>query len=59
VVVAGGPRLGDITVGALASRFGEGPAAIIGGVACAVVVIALAATVGRRLLRYDAADPQP
>ncbi|GAB2613929.1 MFS transporter [Pseudactinotalea suaedae] len=59
VVVAGGPRLGDITVGALASRFGEGPAAIIGGVACAVVVIALAATAGRRLLRYDAADPQP
>lgn len=59
VVVAGGPRLGDLTVGALASRFGEGAAAVIGGVACAVVVLALCATVGRRLLRYDAAAPQP
>lgn len=59
VVVAGGPRLGDLTVGAMASRFGEGAAAVIGGVACAAVVLLLAATVGRRLLRYDAADPQP
>lgn len=59
VVVAGGPRLGDLVVGALASRFGEGAAAVIGGVACAVVVLLLAGTLGRRLLRYDAADPQP
>lgn len=59
VVVAGGPRLGDLTVGSLASRFGEGTAAIIGGVACIAVVLALAATIGRRLLAYDATDPQP
>ena len=59
VVVAGGPRLGDMVVGSLASRFGEGAAAVIGGVACIAVVLTLAATIGRRLLRYDAADPQP
>ncbi|WP_156252422.1 MFS transporter [Pseudactinotalea terrae] len=59
VVVAGGPRLGDLTVGALASRFGEGAAAVIGGAACVAVVILLAGTIGRRLVRYDAADPQP
>ncbi len=59
VVVAGGPRLGDLVVGASASRFGEGAAAAIGGVACLAVVLALTATVGRRFVRYDAADPQP
>src|SRR5690606_30681854 len=59
VVVAGGPRLGDLVVGSLASRFGEGAAAVIGGVTCAAVVLLLSATLGRRLLRYDAADPQP
>jgi MFS family permease len=59
VVVAGGPRLGDLLVGAGASWFGEGAAAVIGGVACAVVVVVLALTLGRRFLRYDAADPQP
>lgn len=59
VVVAGGPRLGDLVVGSLASRFGEGAGAVIGGLACIVVVLTLAATIGRRLLRYDAADPQP
>lgn len=59
VVVAGGPRLGDLAVGSLASRFGEGAGALIGGVACIAVVLLLAATIGRRLLHYDAADPQP
>lgn len=59
VVVAGGPRLGDMVVGAWADRFGEGAAAVIGGALCAVAVLATVATIGRRLLRYDALDPQP
>jgi MFS family permease len=59
VVVAGGPRLGDLVVGTGASWFGEGGAAVVGGVACVVAVVVLAATLGRRFLRYDARDPQP
>lgn len=59
VVVAGGPRLGDMVVGSLASRFGEGAGALIGGIACIAVVLTLAATIGRRLLHYDATNPQP
>lgn len=59
VVVAGGPRLGDLVVGTGASWFGEGGAAVVGGVACVACVIVLAATLGRRFLRYDARDPQP
>jgi hypothetical protein len=58
VVVAGGPRLGDLVLGGAAARFGEGLAAVGGGLACLVVVGLL---VRRRpaFLRYDARDPQP
>jgi MFS family permease len=58
VVVAGGPRLGDLVVGGTAARFGEGVAAVAGGLACLAVVGLL---VRRRpaFLRYDARDPQP
>lgn len=59
VVVAGGPRLGDLVVGAAGSRFGEGAAAVMGGIACVVVVVLLVGLAGRRFLRYDSRDPQP
>ncbi|UFU02652.1 MFS transporter [Ruania suaedae] len=56
VVVAGGPRLGDLMVGAEASWFGEGWAAVVGGVLCLVVITVLALT-QRRFLAYDGARP--
>lgn len=53
VVVAGGPRLGDVRAGAMASLVGAGAAWVTGGLACAalVVVVALAFPA---LLRYQA-----
>ncbi|TDE97428.1 MFS transporter [Occultella glacieicola] len=56
VVVAGGPRLGDVVVGAQASWFGEGAAAVIGGCLCLLAVTVLAAT-QRRFVAYDGANP--
>lgn len=56
VVVAGGPRLGDLVVGTQASWFGEGLAAVIGGLAC-LLAISLLALSQRRFLAYDAAAP--
>ncbi|NED98437.1 MFS transporter [Phytoactinopolyspora alkaliphila] len=58
VVVAGGPRLGELTVGAEAAWFGEGWAAVIGGLSCAIVVVLLVRR-QPRFWRYDARDPQP
>ncbi len=58
VVVAGGPRLGDLVLGAEASWVGEGGAAVIGGLSCAVLVVAVIA-LQRRFLNYDALRPQP
>lgn len=57
VVVAGGPRLGDLVAGSLGELTLEW-AALIGGVAC---VVALGALVGhqRGFLRYDAHHPEP
>jgi len=40
VVVAGGPRLGDVRAGATAALVGTQAAWVGGGVACAVVVLA-------------------
>jgi MFS family permease len=42
VVVAGGPRLGDLRAGASAGAFGATAAWVGGGIACVVVVIVLA-----------------
>jgi MFS family permease len=56
VVVAGGPRLGDLLLGSVAEFSGEAVAAIIGGLTCVVLVIALAA-VQPRFARYDAREP--
>lgn len=58
VVVAGGPRLGDLVLGGLSSGVGEAIAVVAGAAACVVVVIALAAA-NRAFLAYDARDPQP
>ena len=58
VVVAGGPQLGTLLLGALATGIGVPWAAVAGGLACVVVVLALAAW-QRGFVRYDALDPQP
>lgn len=58
VVVAGGPRLGELVLGAEANWFGEHWAAVIGGLTC-VVVLTVVLAVQRRFLAYDARDPQP
>lgn len=58
VVVAGGPRLGDLVSGSVATVSSEAFAAIAGGIACVVAVAALAAW-QRGFLRYDAQDPTP
>ncbi|WP_448058513.1 MFS transporter [Cellulomonas hominis] len=58
VVVAGGPRLGELLLGAASTRLGEGGAALAGGLAC-VVVLALLVRAQRSFWSYDARDPQP
>lgn len=56
VVVAGGPRMGDIVLGATAALLGEPGAAIAGGLAC-VLVTCLLALRWRGFVRYDAENP--
>lgn len=58
VVVAGGPRLGELLLGAVSTRLGEGGAALVGGIAC-VLLLALAMWLQRSFWHYDARDPQP
>lgn len=58
VVVAGGPRLGEVVGGGLADRIGEGRMAVVGGVACIAAVGALSGW-QRGFLRYDARHPAP
>lgn len=58
VVVAGGPRLGDVVLGAQATWWGEGWAAVAGGLTCIVVLLALLRW-QPRLLAYDARHPEP
>jgi MFS family permease len=58
VVVAGGPRLGDLVLGTAADRVGEAWAALGGGLLCVVVLVAVVAR-QRRFWDYDAHDPQP
>ncbi|WP_153532065.1 MFS transporter [Actinomadura macrotermitis] len=52
VVVAGGPRLGDLRAGATAAVTGATASWVGGGVACAVLVV-IAALAAPALLRYD------
>jgi MFS family permease len=58
VVVAGGPRLGDLVQGSWAEWWGENVAAVVGGCACVILIIA-AMLWQRRFLDYDARSPQP
>ncbi|EEP72967.1 major facilitator superfamily transporter [Micromonospora sp. ATCC 39149] len=53
VVVAGGPRLGDLRAGAMAAGFGTGVAWVGGGLAAAVLAVLLVA-VFPALVRYRA-----
>ena len=54
VVVAGGPRLGDLRAGATAAALGATVSWVAGGIACAAAVLALAAA-SPSLLQYDTA----
>lgn len=58
VVVAGGPRLGDVVAGGGGSLIGEPGAAIAGGIAC-VAAVGLLAWWQPGFARYDAAHPEP
>lgn len=58
VVVAGGPRLGDVESGTVAALGGETFSVVSGGIACIVVTAALVAAVPS-FLRYDARHPEP
>lgn len=58
VVVAGGPRLGELLGGFVAENVGEGRTALLGGAACIAAIVILAKlTPG--FLRYDARNPTP
>jgi MFS family permease len=57
VVVAGGPRLGDLVVGSAADLSSESWAAIAGGLVCIALVTLLGFT-QPRFLRYDARHPE-
>jgi len=58
VVVAGGPRLGELLGGAVAERIGEGWMAVWGGLAC-IAAIAVLSLRNPGFLRYDARHPTP
>lgn len=58
VVVAGGPRFGDVEAGTVASLAGTEFAVVSGGLACLVGLVALSAKF-RSFARYDATDPVP
>ena len=58
VVVAGGPRLGDLVAGSVATAYSEALAAVAGGIACVLAVVALSLW-QRGFLRYDAREPTP
>lgn len=58
VVVAGGPRLGELIGGFVAENIGEGMTALAGGLVCVAAMVVLArAQPG--FLRYDARTPTP
>jgi len=58
VVVAGGPRLGDVESGTVAALFGETFSVVSGGVACIAATGLLVAAVPS-FLKYDARHPVP
>lgn len=58
VVVTGGPRVGDLFVGALATFMAAWAPPLIGGLAIAGAMFVLLRT-ARVFMKYDALDPQP
>ena len=58
VVVAGGPRLGDVESGGVAALTSEAFSVVSGGLACIAVVGVLVALMPQ-FLRYDARHPTP
>lgn len=58
VVVAGGPRLGDVEAGAVAALAGEAFSVVSGGLICVGAAVGLAAKFPG-FLRYDARHPVP
>jgi len=58
VVVAGGPRLGELVGGLATSVLGEGWTAVVGGLLC-VVAIGVLARLQPGFLRYDSHHPTP
>lgn len=58
VVVAGGPRIGDVEAGVVASLGGEAFSVISGGIACMTLSVALALKF-RTFLSYDSHNPVP
>lgn len=58
VVVAGGPRVGEILSGGVASGIGEGLTLAVGGLLCILLATALMRW-QPGFLRYDARDPRP
>ena len=58
VVVAGGPRLGDLVLGTAATWTAESWAALGGGLLCVVLVVAVAAS-QPGFWAYDARHPRP
>jgi MFS family permease len=58
VVVAGGPRLGELAGGLTAGWLGEGRTALLGGIAC-VVAITVLGRLQPGFARYDAREPVP
>lgn len=58
VVVAGGPRIGDLVAGVDATVLGEGWAAVVGGLACIGVTVLLA-RLQPGFAAYDARHPKP
>ena len=58
IVVAGGPRIGDVVSGSVATLWNEWGAIVAGGVACVIAVLVLARW-QRGFLAYDARHPTP
>ncbi|MEU1217089.1 MFS transporter [Streptomyces sp. NPDC005790] len=58
VVVAGGPRLGDLVAGSVADLTSPAVAVTGGGIVC-VLLVCLPGLRRRGFARYDAHDPQP
>ena len=58
VVVAGGPRLGEMAGGFLSNGIGEARTAIVGGFACVLAIVVLS-RVQPGFARYDARHPTP